>query len=424
MRVRSRRILICSSYYWPEESGNAPYVTGLAEYLAARGHDVCVATGFPHYPSWSSSEVRLIQKEQRNGVTIRRRAHYVPRRQSALHRALYEGSLAVGGLTALPVARRPDLVIAEMPTLAAGALALGAAALSRARLAVIFQDLQGRAAAQSGIPGGDAVARVVGRAELLIARRAAMVGVIAEGFRDFLEAGGVRSDRIHRVRNWSTYAEPKELVEETRERLGWGQDEFVCLHAGNMGRKQGLENVLEAAALTTNAGVRFVLAGDGNERATLEALVTARRLRNVQFLGIQPSGGPFDAMCRAADVLLVNQRGAVRDMSLPSKLTTYFSAGRPVIAAVHERSETAAEVMRSNGGRIVPADRPVALAAAIARIASDPMGRATFGAAARVYAAETLSRDATLARIESLLLSATPVPHGPMATSDQLLETR
>ena len=38
-------ILIFSSYYWPESAGNAPYVTGLAEYLAARGHKVTVATG-------------------------------------------------------------------------------------------------------------------------------------------------------------------------------------------------------------------------------------------------------------------------------------------------------------------------------------------------------------------------------------------
>ena len=47
------RILITSSYYWPEEAGTAPWVTGMAEFLSASGHDVAVVTTFPHYPSWS-----------------------------------------------------------------------------------------------------------------------------------------------------------------------------------------------------------------------------------------------------------------------------------------------------------------------------------------------------------------------------------
>ena len=46
-------VLILSSYYWPETAGNAPYVTGLAEHLAARGHGVTVATG-PKISSWAT----------------------------------------------------------------------------------------------------------------------------------------------------------------------------------------------------------------------------------------------------------------------------------------------------------------------------------------------------------------------------------
>ena len=47
-------VLLFSSYYWPENSGNAPYVTGLAEHLASEGHPVRVVTGFAHYPEWRS----------------------------------------------------------------------------------------------------------------------------------------------------------------------------------------------------------------------------------------------------------------------------------------------------------------------------------------------------------------------------------
>ena len=44
------RVLITTSYYWPEGAGSAPYLTGLAEHLSEVGHDVVVATSFAHYP--------------------------------------------------------------------------------------------------------------------------------------------------------------------------------------------------------------------------------------------------------------------------------------------------------------------------------------------------------------------------------------
>ncbi len=55
-------------------------------------------------------------------------------------------------------------------------------------------------------------------------------------------------------------------------------------------------------------------------------------------------------MLEAADALIVNQRASVTDMALPSKLTAYFAAGRPVIGAVAPDSETAAELRRAQAG--------------------------------------------------------------------------
>src|SRR4029078_3271238 len=50
--LRPLRVLVSTSYYWPEGAGSAPYLTGLAEHLTAVGHDVVVASGFAHYPGW------------------------------------------------------------------------------------------------------------------------------------------------------------------------------------------------------------------------------------------------------------------------------------------------------------------------------------------------------------------------------------
>lgn len=393
-------ILIATSYYSPEMSGSAPYVTGVAEYLSERGHQVVVATTFPHYPTWrSGAGRRLGRTEVRHGARVRRRWSYVPRRQSTVQRGLYELTLYALGLSALPLRPRPDVVLGTCPSLAAGALAATAAAAYRAPYGLIFQDLMGLAATQSGVSGGDTVASRIRRAELALARRAAGVVVIAEGFRSYFEQGRVGPEKVVRIRNWTRWVEPHETIPETRARLGWGSSDFVCLHAGNMGHKQGLDNVVATAALLRDDGVRVVLAGDGNDRARLESRVHDLRLDNVQFVEPEEPGS-WEGILRAADVLLVNQRAEVADMSLPSKLTSYFAAARPVVAAASARSETAREVEAARAGFVVPPDDPQALREAIVAFEQNPEVGQAAGASALRYAKSHLTAEPILAEYE------------------------
>ena len=142
-----------------------------------------------------------------------------------------------------------------------------------------------------------------------------------------------------------------------RRRLGWAEDDVVALHSGNMGLKQGLKYLVAAARLAS-APVRVVLMGDGSQRAALEGLGAG--VERLSFLPPSDSAD-FPDVLASADVLVVNERATAVDMSLPSKLTSYFSVGRPVVAAVPAGGGTAAEVDRSCGGVLVPPEEPVAL---------------------------------------------------------------
>ncbi|MER5752809.1 glycosyltransferase [Streptomyces sp. NPDC002088] len=390
-----------STNYAPEHTGIGPYATQLAEHWAARGADIHVLAGMPHYPSWRLDPDyagRWRARESRGGVTVHRRRHTVPARQTALRRALFEASLLCHQLAAPPRMPRPHAVVAQLPSLAGAVAAARIAHRHRVPFVPVVQDLMGAAAAQSGISGGDKAAAVAARAERYALGRAALVGVIHDTFRPRVEALGVDPSRIRLVPNWSHVERPSRPRGETRARLGWPEGRQVVLHSGNMGLKQGLEVLVDAARLDPE--VDFVLMGDGNQRTALEE--RARSVPNLRFLPAAETAD-FPDVLAAADVLAVTQRASVLDMSVPSKLTSYFAAGRPVLASVAAEGGTADEVRRSGAGVLVPPEDPAALLNAVRELAADPGAADRLGAHGPAYVDERLSRAAGLGRLDDLL---------------------
>jgi colanic acid biosynthesis glycosyl transferase WcaI len=405
---RSLRVLAVGINYGPEHTGIAPYTTGLCEHLAARGMSVSVFTGVPHYPSWTvdpRDRFRIRRTERIRGLEVRRLRHHVPRRQSALRRAAYELSFGAQVATQRP-SERPDVVLAIVPSLFGAMAAARIARRAGAPLVVWVQDLMGRAAAQSGMSGGSAVAGAVDAVERSLLRRADRVVVLNERFREHALAVGVPAERLAVQPNW-THLPPASPTDRarTRARLGWSEDETVVLHSGNMGLKQGLQNVVEAARLADVQGrrdVRFVLMGDGNQRDMLTVRATG-----IAAIDLRPPTTDYPAVLAAADVLLVNERLSNVDMCLPSKLTSYLHAGRPVIAASPAEGGTAAEVRRSGAGLVVPPGDPSALLEAVRDLAADPELMATFGRAGKAYAAMNLAADRARDSLADVLRQAT-----------------
>lgn len=399
-----RRLLLVSTNYAPEHAGIGPYATQIAEHWAEAGDEVHVLAGMPHYPSWKLDTGYAgvwRTTEERGGVRVHRRRHTVPPRQTAVRRALFEATVLGHGLLAPPAMERPDAVVAQMPSLAGGVLGARLARRHGVPYIPVVQDLMGAAAAQSGIRGGARVASVAGAIEAYALRRATLVGVIHETFLAKVAAMGVPEDRIRLVPNWSHVRRPSRPRDEMRARLGWRPGQTVLLHSGNMGLKQGLEVLVEAARLDPE--LRVVLMGDGNQREELRGL--AGGLPNLDFAP-PADDEEFPDVLAAADALAVTQRASVLDMSIPSKLTSYFAAGRPVVASVAADGGTAQEVARSRAGVVVTPEDPRALLDAVRALADDPGRADALGACGPEYADAHLSREAGLARIDALLAEA------------------
>lgn len=183
--------------------------------------------------------------------------------------------------------------------------------------------------------------------------------------------------------------------------LGATQESVLALYSGNMGEKQGLEVVVEAARqLQGEPGIIFVMCGTGAAYRRLRGM--AEGLANIRWMPLQPLER-FNELLNAADIHLLPQTAGAADLVMPSKLTAMFASARPVVAtaypgtAVHEAVE--------GRGLVVPPGDVEAFVGALMELAADREKRAHLGARARSYAVRHLDRDAVLARFEQTLLA-------------------
>ena len=280
-------------------------------------------------------------------------------------------------------------MVAATPALGGAVASARLAERYGAKLVVVVQNLMAKAAGQSGISGGGTVAGAPGRLEGYALRRAAQVLVVSEAFRPAVRAYGVDDARIAVLPTGPTSPPPPTPSPRRGPALGWPTDRFLVTHTGSMGLKQDLATVIDAAH-RLSAGIDVLLIGDGSQRQALQERAAA--LGNVRFID------PLDDVryplaLAAADVLLVNERPSTGDMSLRSKLTSYLSAGRQVLAAVAPDGATAAELQRTRGAALVvrPGD-PDLLARSVVELHADPALRETMGEAGRQCAHARLDR--------------------------------
>lgn len=407
VRKKSLRITILGINYSPEPSGNAPYTTSLAEGLAKAGHQVTVLTGYPHYPDWSrkGGYTGWKMSEELNGVTVHRLRHFIPTNPTPIARLLMELSFGVRLLAARW--HRPDVVLVVSPALLASALAIFRARIipNRPAVAIWIQDLYSRGVIETNT-GGDGLAKLASSIESKILKSVDGVAAIHERFKQHIvDSLNVKPPKVEVIRNWTHLpAAPTEGIPEMRMRLGWDENEIIVLHAGNMGKKQGLENVITAARLASEreCRVRFVLMGGGNQRERLEGM--AQDVPNVSFIDSLPHE-EFQLALAAANVLLVNELPGLKDMAVPSKLTSYFNSGVPVLAATDKGSVTAFEIGNCNGGiRVDPAD-PAALLDAIEALEREPAEAKRLATNALRFRTETLSEEAAVAHYDEFITS-------------------
>jgi len=404
------RILIYGINYVPELTGIGKFTGEMAEWFAAQGHEVQVVTAPPYYPVWKIAKgysAWLYRRELLSGITVWRCPLWVPRQQSGLKRILHLASFAFSSLWIIlqqGLLWQPDIVFVIEPPLFCAPAALIVARLSHARAWMHIQDFEVDVAFDLGLLSTGWMRQLATALESWLMRRFDFVSTISERMLDRLAVKGVDESRCVLFSNWvdTDVICPLNIPSLFGAELAIKPGTIVALYSGNMGEKQGLEILIEAARLLIDqANILFVLCGDGGAKQRL--LELAKHLPNVHFLSLQPIER-LNALLNLADIHLLPQRSDAADLVMPSKLQGMFASGRPVVATAHLSTQVAQVV--EGRGVVVPPGDALALAKAILYLAQDPQERTRLGQAARSFAVTHWSREKILERIEQVFFLA------------------
>jgi colanic acid biosynthesis glycosyl transferase WcaI len=376
------RVLFVTRYYWPELIGSAPFSTDIAEWLTAHGRQTTVVSGLPHYPD------SIVFPEYRNGrcvreavcgVDIERLRAGPPRGSSAAARIVNEAEFLLHGLAALASGRvrRHSVVLALCPSILSVALGLAARRRDGVCVAVVH-DIQSGLAEKLGMVGGGRLAGLMRVCERAILNRTDLVVVLSAEMKDQLRRIGVTSP-IEVVPLWvdTDHIQPAPAVARGGMRV---------LYSGNLGRKQGLGQVVELARelAVPRPDIEIVLRGNGNQAAELTAEIARLGLTNIRLADLQPNE-PLGTALAAGDIHLVPQRPDAAAFAVPSKVFNIMAVGRPFVATALPDSVLWRLQRQSGAFLCVPPDDPLTFAEAVTRLADDSRLRQELGRRGREF---------------------------------------
>lgn len=183
---------------------------------------------------------------------------------------------------------------------------------------------------------------------------------------------GIPAEKIQVIYNWG-HEELKAHSEKENiflKKYPKEPGEFRVVYAGNLGKMQNVELILETAAIMKEeSDIRFYIIGSGVNGEQLKAFAKEKQLENVRFITMQPPEEVAD-LYKSADVNLIPLQKGLIYAALPSKTADCLIAGKPIVLCVDEDSEFAKTLM-DYGVHNAGTNQPERLKEEIKRIKTD-----------------------------------------------------
>lgn len=393
------KVLTIHRFYWPDTPPYASMLRAIVRRWVRDGHEVDVLSSQPSYKTGVKNQ-KQPKKEVVDGAKVVRLS--LPSETGRpLVRILNALRLGLGVFWQAVVRKRYDVImVSTSPPVLAGWFVALAAKMTGARFIYHCMDIHPEIGRISGEFRNPKVFSLLSRLDGWTCAQACPVVVLSEDMADTLSRRKVGEPPETLVIN--NFSLPSEDTASDALPFHWPDESFVLLFAGNIGRFQGLDILIDAmASVSDREDICLVMMGDGTEKDRLTDKVRETGA-NVLFVGHQSVEVAKAAMSKASAgfVSLVPE---LYRYAYPSKTMTYLEQGCPVLVAVETGSCLARDVVDNRAGLAVANGDADALADAIKALADDSERTATMRQNAVELFARDFATDVVLARWSSLL---------------------
>ncbi len=399
------RILFVTSWFEPDSGAASARFSRLAHFLASRGHQVTVLAPMPHHPQGHIAEEyrgAWTREETRGQVRVVRVWLWASPSPRISRRLLTQLSFMTGALLRGCFLSRPDVLLIESQPVPTGLAGMLLARWLRAPYVLSVSDLWPEHLLSAGIlQESDSLFRLARRSVNLVYRHArAIVALSPEWARRIAERIRPTPDlhtlpfmvNLQRLR-------PDHSGQDFRTRHGLNDLQIVAC-VGTFATQYDFDILLQAARrLEKRQNLRFLLIGDGSQRAILRNL--GPNISHIPWL----NAGDIPAAWAAAEISCF----ALRDHelyrgTLPARLFESLASGTAVVAAC--AGESVRIIRESGGGIAVDPGDAKALTAAIVRLLDDRDMRQCCSRAGRAWAEDNIDVEVLSRRYEKILLDA------------------
>lgn len=398
------KILIVSQYFWPENF----IINGLATELKIKGHDVAVLTGLPNYPEGNYFKGYHFFKgpwtESYQNIDVMR-VPLFPRKKGFFYLTLNYISFIISGsfFSLFHRTRGYDLIFCFAPSPATSCLpAVFLKWLTKKPLVFWVQDLWPESVHAVKAVNSEFLSNSIGYVVQFIYKNCDLILMQSKAFKTSLIKWGGRDEQIRYLPNW---AEPFPDLNNTPLWVQTLPQGFLIGFAGNIGQAQDMKTIVAAAEiLKNNQDIKWVIVGDGSDKAWLDNEVKNRNLQNCIFtVGRKPYSEMYPFF-KKADALLVSLTNEdIFSLTIPAKVQAYLSAGCPILASIS--GEGARVVNDAGAGLSCDAQNPDKLAEIVLQMKNKTIDeKKQMGQNAMKYFNEHFEKSKVVKELETLFL--------------------
>ena len=404
------KFLLLTQYYPPESGSASIKMSELAEYLSSEGHDVTVVTGFPNYPYgkiYEGYKMKLYMREKLNGVNVIRTPLYITsKKYSFKHRMVNHVSFMLTSIYGGLISKRPDLIYYYSPPIFLGFSAWVLGSIFKVPVVADINDLWPQAPIALGVVKNRYIKKIAEWFEKFVYNKTTYLFFYSHTMKKSVIARGVPAYKteIHPLwvsTNVFRSVKNSEVLKLKKEYKFDGK--FVVMYAGYIGVPQGLDVMIQTAEkLKKYRDIIFVIIGDGPEKENLIKEAENLKLNNVRFIPFQPRE-KIPSFLSCADILFAHLDPAPHRLgTIPAKVLSYMSMGKPLIVAA--KGETERLISEIRCGIVVEPRNSEEIAKAILDLYHNEDLKNEMGKRGRDYAVKYFDQKKVLSVLEKRLI--------------------